>query len=351
MALPNVHQQSTAARREGVPGERGTARPCLSAGVVPSVGAVSSKEISEFLTSRRAKVTPEQAGLPAYGTNRRVSGLRREEVALLAGISVEYYTRLERGAATGISEAVLDGVASAVQPDDAERMHVQNLVRAAQTPAAAGRRRPSRTTVRPGLQRVLDSMSGAPAYVRNGRSDVLAANALGRALYAPIFDMGEAVPNVARYVFLGPTATDFFRDFGRVEAGVVAILRAEAGRDPYDRQLTALVGELSTRSDRFCQLWARHDVSLHRTGLKQLHRPVVGDLTLTYEAFDLPADPGAADQRLHRRARFAGRRVTESSGELGQPAVHGRPGRKGLNINGTTHPARYGQGPRDDVHR
>jgi transcriptional regulator with XRE-family HTH domain len=252
---------------------------------------VTSKEISEFLTSRRAKVTPEQAGLPAYGTNRRVSGLRREEVALLAGISVEYYTRLERGAAVGISESVLEGVASALQLDDAERTHLGNLVRAVQAPAAV-RRRPTRTTVRPGLQRVLDSMEGAPAYVRNGRSDILAANALGRALYAPIFDMGEAVPNVARYVFLAPTAADFFTDFGRVEAEAVAILRAEAGRDPFDRPLTALVGELSTRSERFRQLWARHDVSLHRTGSKRLHHPVVGDLTLTYEALDLPADPG-----------------------------------------------------------
>jgi transcriptional regulator with XRE-family HTH domain len=274
---------------------------------------VTSKDISEFLTSRRAKVTPEQAGLPAYGTNRRVSGLRREEVALLAGISVEYYTRLERGAATGISESVLDGVASALQLDDAERMHLQNLVRAANAPSVAGRRRPARTTVRPGLQRVLDSMAGAPAYVRNGRSDILSANALGRALYAPIFEMGETVPNVARYVFLSPTASDFFTDFDRVESEAVAILRAEAGRDPYDRQLTALVGELSTRSERFRQLWGRHDVSLHRTGSKRLHHPVVGDLTLTYEAFDLPADPG---QRINVYTAEPGSPDAESLGLL-----------------------------------
>ena len=151
-------------------------------------------------------------------------------MALLAGISVEYYTRLERGAATGVSESVLDGVASALQLDDAERMHFENLIRAADAPSVAGRRRPARTTVRPGLQRVLDSMAGAPAYVRNGRSDILSANALGRALYAPIFEMREAVPNVARYVFLSPTAPDFFTDFDRVESEAVAILRAEAGR-------------------------------------------------------------------------------------------------------------------------
>ena len=157
-------------------------------------------------------------------------------------------------------------------------------------------------------------MVGAPAYVRNGRSDVLAANALGRALYAPIFEMGEAVPNVARYVFLVPTAADFFTDFGRVESEAVAILRAEAGRDPYDRQLTALVGELSTRSERFRQLWARHDVDpVPQRVQHQLHHPVVGDLTLTYEAFDLPADPG---QRINVYTAEPGSPDAESLGLL-----------------------------------
>jgi transcriptional regulator with XRE-family HTH domain len=256
------------------------------------VEVVTPNDIGEFLTSRRGKVTPEQAGLTAYGKNRRVTGLRREEVALLAGISVEYYTRLERGSATGISESVLEGVARALRLDDAERSHLQNLVRVAGSRGTADRRRPSRTTVRPSLQRVLDSMIGAPAFVRNGRMDVLAANALGRALYAPVFDMGDAIPNVARFVFFSPAAPEFFLDWDAAEADSVAILRAEAGRDPYDKPLTALIGELSTRSERFRQLWGRHDVALHRTGTKRLHHPVVGQLTLGYEAFDLPADAG-----------------------------------------------------------
>lgn len=255
---------------------------------------MAKNEIREFLTSRRAKVTPEQAGLPAYGTHRRVAGLRREEVAMLAGISVEYYTRLERGTATGVSEPVLEAVAGALQLDEAERAHLGNLVRAAHAPGAvAARRPPSRSRVRPTLQRVIDAMGSAPAYVRNGRSDLLAANTLGRALYAPIFEAaGDRVPNVARFIFLSPEAPDFFLDFGRVEHDSVAILRAEAGRDPYDEQLTGLIGQLSTRSERFRQLWAGHDVTLHRTGTKRLHHPVVGDLTLAYEALDLPADPG-----------------------------------------------------------
>jgi MmyB-like transcription regulator ligand binding domain len=167
--------------------------------------------------------------------------------------------------------------------------------------------------IRPALQRVLDSMTGAPAYLRNGRSDILAANALGRALYAPIFDVGDAVPNVARFVFFSPAAPDFFIDFDKVEADSVAILRGQAGRDRYDKQLTTLVGELSTRSERFRQLWARHDVTLHRTGTKRLHHPVVGDLTLAYEAFDLPADPG---QRINVYTAEPGSPDAESLGLL-----------------------------------
>ncbi len=248
-------------------------------------------DIREFLASRRAKITPEQAGLPAYGSNRRVKGLRREEAAMLAGISVEYYTRLERGNAAGASEDVLEGVARALQLDEAERAHLFDLVRAANATSRPTRRRPAQERVRPTVQRILDSMT-APAYVRNGRLDLIAANRLGHALYAPVFEALSGTPNMARFIFLTPRACDFFRDWEKIANDAVAILRAEAGRDPYDKLLSHLIGELSTRSDEFRVRWAAHNVKFHRTGAKTLHHPVVGDITLDYEALDLPGDTG-----------------------------------------------------------
>ena len=257
-----------------------------------SVGGVDARsDIREFLTSRRAKLTPDQAGLPAYGRTRRVQGLRREEVAMLAGISVEYYTRLERGNAAGVSEEVLEGIARALQLDEAERAHLLDLVRAANATSSTARRRPAQERVRPTVQRVLDAIQ-APAYVRNGRLDILAANALGAALYAPVLDDPNGTPNMARFIFLDVRATEFFHNWDGIANDAVAILRAEAGRDPYDKRLSDLIGELSTRSDEFRVRWAAHNVKFHRTGAKTLHHPVVGDLTLDYEALDLPGDSG-----------------------------------------------------------
>jgi transcriptional regulator with XRE-family HTH domain len=250
-------------------------------------------DIRDFLATRRGRITPEQSGLPVYGANRRVTGLRREEVALLAGISVEYYTRLERGQVGGVSESVLDGVAHALQLDEAERDHLYRLVRTATTRRPA-RRAPARKRVRPTIQRMLDLMP-MPAYLRNGRFDILAANDLGRALYSPLYEESPS-PNSARFVFLSPEAPEFFLDFDKVQDDAVAFLRAEAGRDAYDKELQDLIGELSTRSERFRQRWAAHDVRYHRTGTKRLHHPLVGDLTLDFEAFDLPGDEG---QRLN----------------------------------------------------
>jgi len=248
-------------------------------------------EIREFLTSRRAKITPGQAGLRTYGDNRRVPGLRREEVALLAGVSVDYYTRLERGNANGVSESVLEALARALQLDEAERAHLFDLARAAgSTPRR--RRRPAPQQVRPSVQRILDAITGAPAFVRNGRMDILAANRLGRAFYSQHFDSPHGPPNSARFIFLDPRAADFYVEWEQVATDAVAILRSEAGRDPYDRDLSDLVGELSTRSETFRTRWAAHNVRFHDTGSKRFHHPVVGDLGLTFETMQLAADAG-----------------------------------------------------------
>jgi transcriptional regulator with XRE-family HTH domain len=252
----------------------------------------TSKEIREFLTSRRGRITPEQAGLRTYGSSpRRVPGLRREEVALLAGVSVDYYTRLERGNAAGVSSTVLEALARALRLDETERVHLFDLARAAHT-STTPRRRRRQQRIRPDVQHMLDAMSGVPAFVRNGRLDIVGANRLFRALYSQHFDDAAQPQNTARFIFLDPRATTFYVDWDRVAHDVVAVLRAEAGRDPYDRELSDLVGELSTRSELFRKLWAAHNVRSHDTGLKRFHHPVVGELNLTFESMELVADPG-----------------------------------------------------------
>jgi len=250
----------------------------------------AGNDLREFLSSRRARIKPEQAGLPTFGGTRRVPGLRREEVALLAGVSVDYYTRLERGHASGVSETVLEALARALQLDDAERAHLFDLARGRRTTTRA--RRSSPRQVRPGIQRMLDAMTGAPAYVRNGRMDILAANRLGFALYSELYADPRRQVNSARFAFLDPRASTFFVDWERVAEDVVAVLRGEAGRNPYDRDLSDLVGELSTQSDEFRIRWAKHNVRYHDTGSKRLHHPIVGDLELTYEALTFRADSG-----------------------------------------------------------
>jgi transcriptional regulator with XRE-family HTH domain len=249
-------------------------------------------EIREFLRSRRARIAPEMAGLPAHGGKRRVKGLRREEVALLAGISVEYYVRIERGSLAGTSEGVLDALVTALQLNEVERDHLFHLARESGTP---GGRRPHGppATVRPALQEVLDAITGAPALIRNGRHDVLATNHLGRALFSPMLVDPRRPANTARFVYLHPRAAKtFFVDYDHATRNAAAMLRMEVGRNPHDEELIALVGELSTRSELFRQQWASRDVRLHGYGNKRVNHPVVGLLDLNFESMDLPTEPG-----------------------------------------------------------
>lgn len=247
-------------------------------------------EIREFLSSRRARITPEQAGLPVYGGNRRVAGLRREEVAMLAGVSVDYYVRMERGNLAGASESVLHALAGALRLDEAERTHLYGLAQASgsrdRTPRKAA------TSVRPAVQQVLDAMTDAAAWVRNARHDIVAMNPLARALYSPVLADGRRPANTTRFVYLDPAAPDFFVDYDRIANDAAAMLRLEAGRNPHDKALIALVGELSTRSELFRRRWASHDVQFHRSGQKRLRHPQVGQLDLDFEGMELASSPG-----------------------------------------------------------
>ncbi len=246
-------------------------------------------EVREFLESRRARIAPDQAGLPAYGGNRRVQGLRREEVAMLSGISVAYYIRLERGNLSGTSDSVLDALARALQLDDVEREHLFTLAR---TAGPARRRRTTSPPVRPAVQQVLDTITGSPALIRNGRHDVVAMNHLARVLFAPALTDPRRPVNLTRFVFLHPDSGDVFVDWESAARETAAMLRREAGRNPHDKALSDLIGELSTQSEFFRQCWAAHDVRVHRSGRKRLRHPAVGGLDLDYESMELASDPG-----------------------------------------------------------
>ncbi len=244
--------------------------------------------------TRRARLTPDAAGVPA-GANRRVAGLRRSEVAALAGVSVEYYAKLERGAIGGASASVLDAVSRALQLDETERAHLLDLARAADGIPTSGRprRRSGRpVATRPSLQWALSAVTDGIAFVRDPRQNLLAVNDLGRAFYSPVIGDGGRTPNLARFQFLDPAARDFYPDWKVFAQMCVAIMRAEAGRDPHDKDLQDLVGELSTRSDTFRDLWARHDVRTHGAGTKRFRHPVVGELVLAYEELAVTAEPG-----------------------------------------------------------
>lgn len=297
-----------------------------------------SAEIREFLSSRRAKITPERVGLPAGPGPRRVPGLRRSEVAQLAGISVEYYTRLERGALASASPAVLDGLASALQLDDAERAHLLDLARAAERTRSPLSRDPGRggvgpAPVRPALQQMVDAITGAVAFVRDEAQNMLAVNALGRAFYVPAIGSDGVLPNLARFQFLDPASRALYPEWETMARMCVGILRADAGRNPHHRGIQELVGELSTRSDLFRTLWAAHDVRVHGNGLKRFDHPEVGRLELAYEELAVTADPGQvlyvysapagseADQKLRLLASLA---ATDAAADAAQQAAERR---------------------------
>ena len=251
-------------------------------------------EVQEFLTTRRARLTPDQVGLPTSGT-RRVPGLRRSEVAALAGLSVEYYARLERGQIGGASTSVLDALARALHLDETERAHLLDLARAADGIPTSGRprrRTPSKAASRPSLQWALEAITDGVAFVRDPRQNLLATNSLGRAFYSPVIGDGGRTPNLARFQFLDPASRDFYPDWDLFAEMCVGIMRAEAGRDPHDRGLQELVGELSTQSKTFRRLWADHNVRTHGTGTKRFDHPVVGEVTLAFEELAITAEPG-----------------------------------------------------------
>jgi hypothetical protein len=206
-------------------------------------------------------------------------------------VSIDYYVRMERGNLAGASDAVLDGIASALQLDEAERAHLFDLARAAQ-PAPPRQRRRKTSGVTDGIQQILDAITDAPAWVRNARHDMLAANRLARALYAPVLTDPRRPANNARFVYLDPAAREFFADWERAADDIAAMLRSEAGSNPHDKQLIELIGELSTRSEEFRTRWAAHNVRFHWTGRKCIHHPVVGVLDLNFEAMEFPAHPG-----------------------------------------------------------
>jgi len=292
----------------------------MSSGTPPG----QREQVREFLTTRRARLTPELAGLGTHRGHRRVAGLRRGEVADLAGVSVEYYSRLERGDLREASPEVLDAIAGALQMDEAEHSHLLDLARAAGPARSTGRRGACTDgrqvhQLRPHLLHLLEAMTAAPAFVRNGRLDVLAINALGCALYSPVFPAGHlevhgddatsattatvtatatatatatSGVNLARFCFLDPAARGLYPDWDATADTTVALLRTEAGRAPHDRALSDLVGELSVRSEDFRTRWAAHEVRLHRSGTKHFTHPIVGGLNLDFTAFPVDAESG-----------------------------------------------------------
>lgn len=251
-----------------------------------------AKDIREFLMTRRAKITPEQVGL-APGVRRRVPGLRREEAAQLAGVSTEYYTQIERGNVAGVSDEVLQAISRALRLSDDETVHFFDLVRAgAGTRTSTRNKRAAVKKLPEGVQALMDGMAGSPAIVLDGNLDILAANPLGRLLYSPLYDRALGRPNFARFIFFDSAAAQVFPEWERSADEAVGLLQAEAARDPHSAAITQIVGELATQSVEFRTRWAAHNVTTHRHGVKRFGHPEFGDLTLTYNVFEVAAAPG-----------------------------------------------------------
>jgi transcriptional regulator with XRE-family HTH domain len=268
----------------------------LDAGPPPAedhgAGLDRRAELSEFLRTRRARLKPEDVGLPDFGRHRRVPGLRREELAQLAGVSVAYYTRLEQGNGRNVSAEVLDAIARALRLNHAEHAHLTHLAKPKQNKKKpVARSQP----VRVALRQLLDTMDGIPAYVVGRRSDVLAWNRMAAALFGDWGELPERERNWARMVFLKPEYRELFPQWEQKASDVVSFLRMDAGCHPDDPRLSALVGELSVKSEDFRRLWARHDVKEKTYGVKRLRHPLVGELTLSFESFRLVDD---AEQSL-----------------------------------------------------
>ncbi|ACL40077.1 transcriptional regulator, XRE family [Pseudarthrobacter chlorophenolicus A6] len=295
----------------------------------------TTNDVRDFLMSRRSRITPAQAGLPAHGGTRRVTGLKREEVAMLTGVSTEYYARLERGNLRGVSDSVLDSLARALQLDEAERAHLFDLAKAAAPAPASGTRR-ARAEVRPSIERILAGMTGTPAYVRNSRTDVIAANSLCFALYTGILSPETLPVNLARFMFLAPRSKDFFVDWETLADDFAAAMRTESGSNPRDRALNSLIGDLAAGSTEFSTRWARHNVRFHRSARKIMRNPLVGEIELTGDALELPgegltmiaysAEPGshAQDQLNFLASWAASSKSTSVEAQVSPPSAERR---------------------------
>ncbi|MEO3751931.1 helix-turn-helix transcriptional regulator [Streptomyces sp. B6B3] len=297
-----------------------------------------STEIAGFLRTRRAAISPDQAGLPSDGRVRRVPGLRRDEVARLAGVSTEYYTRLEQGRAGNPSTEVVEALARTLQLDRSEREHLTDLLRP--DPHAA-RRTPSRPQrVRPGLYLMLETLSHVPAFILGRRTDVLAANHLARAVLTDFEALPATRRNLARYYLLDPQARERVGDWEKIASETVAMLRLEAGRYPGDRQLADLVGELTLFSSEFSTWWNDHKVLRRAHGAKHYFHPVAGDLHFSYESFQVPGDTDqtlcvynvepASDtaQALQLLSNWTAPEITPSDAHTNDPSIgqsHDRP--------------------------